>query len=72
MTCTELERASSDVVKKTTKTPAPKGAKPLFSVRLDPADREALDRAAAEEDRTAAQVARRAIHQWLKETGYLK
>jgi predicted transcriptional regulator len=59
-------------MKKTTKTPAPKGAKPLFSVRLDPADREALDRAAAEEDRTAAQVARRAIHQWLKETGYLK
>jgi|HubBroStandDraft_4_1064222.scaffolds.fasta_scaffold908354_1 predicted transcriptional regulator len=59
-------------MKKATKTPAPKAAKPLFSVRLDPADREALDKAAAEEDRAAAQVARRAIHQWLKEKGYLK
>jgi predicted transcriptional regulator len=59
-------------MKATTKTPAPKAPKPLFSVRLDPADRRALDKAAAEEDRTAAQVARRAIHQWLLDNGYLK
>lgn len=46
--------------------------KTMFGIRLATEEREALDKAAAAEDRPAAYVARRAILDWLKERGYLK
>jgi hypothetical protein len=47
-------------------------ASPMFSLRLNPDERKALDKAAAAEDRPSAYVARRAILDWLKEKGFLK
>jgi hypothetical protein len=46
--------------------------KAMFGVRLAAEEREALDKAAAAEDRSAAYIARRAILDWLKAQGYLK
>ena len=45
--------------------------KALFSIGLEPQEREALDKAAATEDRSSAYVARRAVLGWLKEKGFL-
>jgi hypothetical protein len=39
---------------------------------LDPQERAALDKAAGTEDRSSAYVARRAVLEWLKASGYLK
>ena len=44
----------------------------MFSIRLSVEERKALEKAAKEEDRPMAYVARRAILDWLKEKGYLK
>ncbi|MGA9214969.1 MAG: hypothetical protein WBD78_07345 [Methylocella sp.] len=44
----------------------------MFSVRFDPAQRNALEAAAKSEDRPAAYVVRRATVDWLKANGFLK
>jgi len=44
----------------------------MLSIRLGPDERKALEKAAKEEDRPMAYVARRAILDWLKEKGFLK
>ena len=44
----------------------------LFSVRLDKAEREALEQAAAADDRPAAVLLRRIAKEWLKAGGWLK
>jgi len=49
-----------------------KAPSPMFSLRLSPDERKALDKAAAAEDRPSAYVARRAILDWLKEKGFMK
>ena len=49
-----------------------KAPNPMFSLRLSPDERKALDKAAAAEDRPSAYVARRAILEWLKEKGFMK
>jgi len=46
--------------------------KPMFGIRLATEERRALEKAAKEEDRPMAYVARRAILDWLKEKGFLK
>jgi hypothetical protein len=58
--------------KPTTKKVAAKPEpKTMFGIRLATEEREALDKAAAAEDRPAAYVARRAILEWLKSNGFL-
>ena len=59
-------------MKKTSKPTSTARAKPLFSMQLDPKEREALHKAAKAEDRSAAYVARRALVEWLKANGWLK
>jgi hypothetical protein len=44
----------------------------IFSVRLDTAERDALEKAAKADDRTAATVVRRLIRDFLKDGGLLK
>jgi predicted transcriptional regulator len=44
----------------------------MFSIRLSSAERKALEKAGAAEDRPLAYIARRAILDWLKENGFLK
>jgi hypothetical protein len=44
----------------------------IFSVRLDVAERDALEKAAKTDDRTAATVVRRLIRDFLKDGGLLK
>jgi predicted transcriptional regulator len=46
--------------------------KSMFGYRLSAAEREALDKAAAAEDRSSGYIARRALVDWLKEKGFLK
>jgi hypothetical protein len=53
--------------------PKPKGAiKPTFSVRLDKAERDALAKAAKEQDRPQAYVLRQFLCEALKAKGFLK
>jgi hypothetical protein len=49
-----------------------KPGKIIFSVRLDIAERDALEKAAKADDRPAAVVVRRLIREFLKSEGYLK
>jgi hypothetical protein len=44
----------------------------LFSVRLNMAEREALERAATADDRPAAVLLRRIAKEWLKANGWLQ
>jgi hypothetical protein len=68
MTYTNMQIMSRQVMaKKVVKAPSP-----MFSLRLTPDERKALDKAAAAEDRPSAYVARRAITDWLRERGFLK
>ena len=51
---------------------APAGARPIFNIRMDPAMREAVERAAADEGNTPPGIVRLAVREWLKSRGYLK
>ena len=50
----------------------PYWGKIIYSVRLDVAERDALEKAAKADDRTAAAVVRRLIRDFLREGGLLK
>ena len=43
-----------------------------IGIRLEPAEREALERAAAADDRTMSAFARRVLVEWLRKGGWLK
>ena len=43
-----------------------------IGIRLEPAEREALERAAAADDRTMSAFARRVLVEWLRKGGRLK
>jgi hypothetical protein len=64
-------RRNGNTMKKPAKKPKAEG-KIIFSVRLDVAERDALERAAKADDRTAAAVVRRLIRDFLKDGGLLK
>jgi hypothetical protein len=64
-------RRKGNTMKKPAKKPKAEG-KIIFSVRLDVAERDALERAAKADDRTAAAVVRRLIRDFLKDGGLLK
>jgi predicted transcriptional regulator len=55
-----------------TKKVAKPPGKSKFGYRLNAAEHEALDKAAAAEDRSSGYIARRALVEWLKEKGFLK
>ena len=44
--------------------------KSAFGVRLEPEEREALDRAAADDDRALSAFVRRIVVEWLDANGY--
>jgi hypothetical protein len=50
----------------------PKKSKENVSIRWDPAEWEAVGKAAAAEDLPASYIVRRAVREWLKEKGFLK
>ena len=43
-----------------------------IGIRLDPAERDALERAAASDDRTMSALARKVLADWLRKNGWLK
>jgi hypothetical protein len=64
-------RSNGNTVKKPVKKTRAEG-KIIFSVRLEVAERDALEKAAKADDRTAAAVVRRLIRDFLKDGGLLK
>jgi hypothetical protein len=52
--------------------PPPKKNKENVSIRWDPAEWEAVGKAAATEDLPASYVVRRAVREWLTAHGFLK
>jgi hypothetical protein len=45
---------------------------PSLGVRVEPETKAALERAAADDDRTVSSLVERILKEWLREKGYLK